>query len=155
MSIPTADYTHLLREAVRQMKANAPRAVDDLVRCASEAAKAVDDVTDGKAALELQPINQEEGAKPAYQLVLRRVGSEAPPSDLGVYSLSEAGYPVKRWHSRNAWEARPAQADRTFLNIDELKSHFKWMISHPESRLVILVTFVQEQATSADDPAQS
>ncbi|HVA48419.1 MAG TPA: hypothetical protein VNH11_18790 [Pirellulales bacterium] len=149
MSTPTADYSNLLRESVRQAKANAPRAVDDLLRCASESAKAVEEVTRGAAALELVPINQENGAAPAYQLLLRRVGSEAPPSDLGVYSVTAAGYPVQRWYSRNAWDSHPDRPNGQYSGIGELEGRFKWMVSHPESRLVVLVTFFQDQTPSS------
>ena len=151
MSTPTADYGRLLREAINQAKANAPRAVDDLLRCASKAAEAVTSVTDGAAALELVPINQdeEEGATPAYQLQLRKVGSEAPPSDLGVYCVTAAGYPVLRWYSRNTWESRPDEPDGQYANVRKLEGNFKWMISKPESRLVVLVTFFQQHAPSS------
>lgn len=147
MSHPTSDYTGLLREAVKQAIANAPRAEDDLRRCASQAAEAVTNVTGGAAALELVPINQVEKAHPAYQLQLRKVGSEAPPSDLGVYSLTAAGYPVLRWYSRWSWGEQPDAPGNQFPNVQELEEHFKWLLSKPESRLVVLVTFFQQQAT--------
>ena len=53
MSSSTVEYAALLREAVKQAKANAPRAVDDLFRYASQAAEAVAGETGGAAALEL------------------------------------------------------------------------------------------------------
>src|SRR5258708_5879962 len=109
MSPATADYADLLREAINRAKANAPRAVDDLLRCASKAAVAVTAVTGGAATLELVPINQGENAKPTYQLQLRKVGSEAPPSDLGVYCVTAAGYPVLRWVSGDTGGVRPEE----------------------------------------------
>jgi hypothetical protein len=47
MTTSTADYKHLLQEAINEAKANAPRAVDDLLRCASKATEAVSGVTGG------------------------------------------------------------------------------------------------------------
>jgi hypothetical protein len=146
MNTAAADYAHLLREAINQAKANAPGAVDDLLRCASKAAEAVAGVTRGAAALELVPINQVEEAAPAYQLQLRKVGSEAPPSDRGVYRVTAAGYPVLRWFSRPTWESRPDKPDGQFPGFSELEGNFRWMVSKPESRLVVLVTFFQDQA---------
>lgn len=149
MNPSTADYAHLLREAINQARANAPRAVDDLLRCASKAAEAVAGVTGGAAALELVPINQGEHARPTYQLQLRKVGSEAPPSDLGVYCVTATGYPVLRWHSRNSWESRPDTPDEQYPGVSELEGNFRWLVSKPESRLVLLVTFFQQQAPSS------
>jgi hypothetical protein len=149
MSTVPADYEHLLREAINQAKANAPRAIDDLLRFASKAAEAVTEVTGGAADLELVPINQGEGATQAYQLQLRKVGSEAPPSDLGVYCVTAAGYPVLRWYSRRAWESRPEKPDGEYPGASELEGNFRWMVSHPESRLVVLVTFFQQKASSS------
>jgi hypothetical protein len=149
MSTSTADYGHLLREAINQAKATAPRAVDDLLRCASKAAEAVAGVTGGAAALELVPINQGADAKLAYQLQLRKVGSEAPPSDLGVYCVTAAGYPVLRWYSRKTWQSRPDTPDEEYPGVNELEGNFRWMVSKPESRLVMLVSFFQQQGPSA------
>jgi len=151
MTNSTADYTNLLQEAIRLARENAPRAVDDLRRCASEAAGAVAEVTGDGIVLELVPINQSEDLPPAYQLQLYKAGSEAPPSDLGVYCVSTAGYPVQRWYSRNGWETHPNQSDQTYPNVTELENHFRRMISRPESRLVVLITFFQEQG--AQSPA--
>ena len=91
MSTATSDYEDLLREAIDQAKANAPRASDDLFRCASKATGAIAGVTGGTAALELVPINQGEHATSTYQLVLRKVGSEAPPSDFSSGGGSSSG----------------------------------------------------------------
>jgi hypothetical protein len=146
MSTTAADYTNMLRNAVNQAKASAPRAVEDLVRCASNAAEAVAGVTGGTAVLELELINQGDNSTPTYQLQLRKVGSEAPPSDLGVYRANSAGYPVQRWYLRNTWESRPDQPDKEYPGVKELEDHFRWMVSKPESRLVVLVTFFQQQA---------
>jgi len=145
MSTPTADFAQLLREAINQAKANAPRAVDDLLRCASQTAEAVAAVTGGAAILELIPITQGENPQTTYQLQLRKVGSEAPPSDLGVYYVTAAGYPIRRWYSRNAWEDHPEKPVQDYPGVSELERHFKWMVSTPESRLVVLVTFFQQQ----------
>ncbi len=157
MSTAPANYENLLRAAINQAKANALRAIDDLLRFSSNAAEAVAKVTGGAAALELVPINQAEGATPTYQLQLRKVGSEAPPSDLGVYRVTAAGYPVQRWYSRRTWEARPDKPDGEYPSVGELEGNFKWMVSNPESRLVVLVTFFQQkkalEANSAVNPA--
>ncbi len=82
-----------------------------------------------------------------YQLQLRKVGSEAPPSDLGVYRVTPGEYLVLRWYSYINWEAhneRPGDSDQEFSNLEELDDHFKWLVSDPKSRLVILVTFFQQ-----------
>jgi hypothetical protein len=149
MSTSPAEYERLLREAINQAKASAPRAVEDLLRCSSQAAEAVAGVTGGAAALELVPINQGEDATPTYQLQLRRVGSEAPPSDLGIYRVTAAGYPVLRWYSRKSWESRPDQPDGEYPGVSELESNFRWLVSNPSSRLVVLVTFFQDLARSS------
>lgn len=155
MSSSTVGYADLLREAVKQAKASAPRAVDDLVRCASQAAEAVANVTGGQAVLELVPINQGDSAEPAYQLQLRKVASEAPPSDLGVYSITAAGYPVRRWYSRNGWEQHSEKVVQEYLTVGDLEGHFKWMVSKPESRLVVLVTFFQQNGSSSPNSGLS
>ncbi len=155
MSTATTNYADLLRAAINQAKANAPGAVDDLLRCASTTAEAVTAVTGGAATLELVLINQGENAQPTYQFQLRKVGSEAPPSDLGVYCVTAAGYPVLKWWSRNRWESRPDTPDEHYPSISELEGNFRWMISKPESRLVVLVTFfAQEEPSSPNMPAR-
>lgn len=146
MSHSTLEYSELLREAIKLATANAPKAIDDLRRCASQAAAAIAEVTSGQASLELIPINEGEKAQSAYQLQLRKVGSESPPSDLGVYSISAAGYPVLRWYSRNGWEINRDKPSGEYLKPEDLESHFRWLVSKPESRLVVLVTFFQQQA---------
>jgi hypothetical protein len=138
----------MLRAAINEAKAAAPRAVDDLVRCASFAATAVRAVTGGAAALELQPVERPDNKSPVYQLVLRRVGSDAPPSDLGMYGLSDAGYPVLWWYTRAGWEAKPDSPNEQFTNYTALEGNFKWRLSKPESSLVVLITFFQQQAQS-------
>jgi hypothetical protein len=148
MSTSAADFQQLLRDAVAQAKASAPRAVADLLLCSSKAAEAVAQVTAGAAVLELVPVNQAGEATPTYQLQLRKVGSEAPPSDLGIYRLSAAGYPVLRWYSRRKWEADPDEPDEQYASFAELEGNFKSLVSKPESRLVVLVAFFQQQAPS-------
>jgi hypothetical protein len=151
MSIAPADYERLLREAVHKAREAAPRAVDDLIRCASGAAEAVAVVTRDAAILELVPLNEGKDSTPTYQLQLRKVGSEAPPSDLGIYRVTKTGYPVLRWFTRAKWERSPDKPDRQFSNLNELEDNFKWMVSQPESKLVVLVTFFQqEQPASAE-----
>ncbi len=145
MSTNAAELERLLREAVAKAKEAAPHAVDDLIRCASEAGRAVAGVTGGAAALEIVPVEQLEDASPTYQLQLRKVGSEAPPSDLGIYRVSEAGYPVLRWYSRPRWERNPEKPDGQQRTTGELEGHFKWLLSDGESGLVRLVLFVQQQ----------
>lgn len=143
------EYGELLEEAITKAKAMAPRAVDDLLRFSSQAAVAVTKVTGGAAVLELAPTSHGGNGTPTYQLVLRKVGSEAPPSDLGVYRVTAAGYPVLRWYSRRGFESHPETEDQAYVNASELEGNFRWMVSNPESRLVILVTFFQQKAASA------
>jgi hypothetical protein len=152
MSTAPTDYEHLLRAAINQARAKAPSAIDDLLQFSSNAAVAVAEVTGGAAALELVPVNQGETGSPTYQLQLRKVGSDAPPSDLGVYSVTATGYPVHRWHSRRAWESRPESPNDQFLSASALEGNFRWMVSDPDSRLVILVTFFQQQAPPSPEP---
>jgi hypothetical protein len=144
MSAATADYGSLLQTAVEQAKANAPRATDDLLRFSSQAAVAVAGVTKGAAALELVPVNPGSGDIRTYQLQFRRVGSDAPPSDLGVYQIPPTGYPVFRWPSWGAWERSPDNAPNQHLNVGELDAHFRWLLSDADSRLVVLVAFIQQ-----------
>ena len=147
MSTAQVDFEQLLRQAVTDAKANAPRAIDDLLKFASRAAEAVARVTGGLAVLELVLINQGEPAPRAYQLQLRKPGSEAPPSDIGIYTATASGYPVNRWYSRNKWDANPDSPDQQYLIKVDLESHFKWMVSNPDSRLVGLVTFFQQMTS--------
>ena len=149
MSTSEPDFEQLLRQAIQKAKESAPRAVADLHHFSSQAAEAVDRVTGGSAALDLVPINQESGAPTAYQLQLRKVNSEAPASDLGVYLVSTTGYPIHRWYSRKGWEARPDKPEQEFIGSPQLASNFEWIVSNPESRLVVLVTFFQEQNRAA------
>jgi hypothetical protein len=144
MTTTPAEFETMLREAVSKAKEAAPRAVDDLVLCASKAAEAVARVTIDAAVLDLVPVDQSNGATPIYQLQLRKVDSDAPPSDLGIYRVTEAGYPVQRWYSRAKWEGNPEKPDGQYVNSNELESNFKWMLSKPESRLVVLINFFQQ-----------
>jgi hypothetical protein len=161
MNTTPADFERMLREAVSKAKEAAPRAVDDLVHCASKAAEAVAGVTGSAAALELVPIDVRDehgrrfkGATPTYQLQLRKVDSEAPPSDLGIFRVTETGYPVLRWYSRAKWEGHPEKPDEQYTTISELEGNFKWMLSNPDSRLVVLVSFFQQQAAEKEPAAE-
>lgn len=145
----TADLEALLRRAIRQAKETAPRVADDLFRCASDVAAAVDRVTDGTVKLELVDAADPAGEAPTFFLQLFRAGSEAPPTDLGVYALAEAGYPVQRWVSRRQWESQSQKPDHLFQNRPELEHHFEWLISQPESRLVTLIAYLQGDGVSA------
>jgi hypothetical protein len=149
MSTVVSEYERLLREAITQAKAGAPQVVEELRGCASGATEAIANVTGGAAALELIPLARPDEAPPAFQLQLRGVGREAPPSDLGVYQLSEAGYPIQRWSSRGGWESSPTQAEHLLQNKSELEGHFRWMVSNPSSRLVVLVAFIMQQTPEA------
>ena len=149
MSKQKPNYEQLLRKAIKDAKEAAPRAVEDLLRVASEAADAVEKVTEGTAVLEMVPLDSEEGATKAYQLQLRKTGSEAPPTDLGVYSTTTAGYPVMRWYSRRGWEDHPDEPNQQYPGSNELEGNFRWMLSNHESRLVVLLTFFQEQLKKA------
>jgi len=152
MTTTPAEFESMLREAVRKAQEAAPRAVDDLVRCASKVAEAVAGVTGGAAALELVPV-EGGGRTPTYQLQLRKVDSDAPPADLGIFCVTEAGYPVLRWWSRAKWEQAPGRPDEQHTTFSELEGHFKWMLSKPESTLVVLVTFFQQQSAANQEPA--
>lgn len=143
------DFEQLLRQAIQRAKDSAPRAVADLYRFSSKAAEAVDRVTGGAAALDLVPVNQEGGGATAFQLQLRKVNSEAPASDLGMYQVSATGYPVLRWYSRKGWLSHPEKPEQEFSDPAQLASNFEWIVSDPESRLVVLVTFFQEQNRAA------
>ncbi len=152
MSTTQVELESMLREAVHKAKEAAPRAVDDLVRCASEAAEAVAAVTRDAAVLELVPVEHEDRDRPTYQLQIRRNGSDAPPSDLGVYQVAAAGYPVLRWYSREKWASNPTAPAQLYKNSSELEGNFKWMLSQPESRLVVLVAFFQQQPAANTGP---
>src|SRR5260370_1247065 len=89
MSASSIDYEQLLREALVQARTSAPRASDDLVQSSSKAAEAVARVTEGAATLELVPLHHAGDAAPTYQLQLRKVGSESPPSDLGFIACPQ------------------------------------------------------------------
>lgn len=145
MNTPAQDYEQLLRQAITEAKVGAPQVADELRTCASQATEAVAKVTGGAAALELIPLPRPDGTPPAFQLLLRRVGHDGPPSDLGVYQLAEAGYPIQRWYSRGSWESSPNQTDHLYENRNALESHFRWMVSNPSSRLVVLVAFIIQQ----------
>jgi hypothetical protein len=82
---------------------------------------------------------------------LRRVGRDVPTSDLGVYQLSEAGYPIQRWYSLGSWESSPNQPEHLYTNKSALEEHFRWMVSNPSSRLVVLVSFIMQQAREESD----
>ncbi len=145
MSVASPDFERLLREALDQAVANAPQANEDLLRLASEAADAVSKVTDGAATLELVPIDLGDDHPPTYQLQLRRNQSDAPASDLGVFRLSETGYPVHRWASRRNWESRPEEPDNEHMSVNNLTDNFNWMLSRPDSKLVVLVNYLRRR----------
>jgi hypothetical protein len=106
-------------------------------------------VTEGTGVLEMVPIDQGGDATKAYQLQLRKAGSEAPPTDLGVYSTTTTGYPVMRWYSRNGWEDHRDEPNQQYHGLNELEGNFRWMLSNHESRLVVLLTFFQGQLKRA------
>ncbi len=145
MTTSAVDYEQLLRDAITQAKVGAPRVADELRDCASRAAEAIANVTSGAAALDLVPLPRPDESPPAFQLLLRRVGHDGPPSDLGVYQLSEVGYPIQRWYSRGSWESIPTQTEHLYENKNALEGHFRWMVSNPSSRLVVLVAFIMQQ----------
>jgi hypothetical protein len=149
------DFEKLLREAIDKARQTAQRASDDLYRYSSEVAEAVDRVTGGFGKLELVPVNSPNKTEVAYQLLLRKVGSESPASDLGVYVPAEAGYPIRRWVNRASWETEHDRPGDTFLNPPAVEGHFKWLTSNPNSRLVILVAFLQQQQAQAAGAAGS
>ncbi len=155
MSTPVLDYEQLLREAITQAKVGAPQVADELRSCASRATEAIAKVTGGAAALDLIPLPRPDGAPSAFQLLLRRVGHDGPPSDLGVYQLAEAGYPIQRWYSRGSWESSPNQPEHLYENKNALEGHFRWMVSNPSSRLVLLVAFILQQAREDSDATKA
>jgi hypothetical protein len=146
MNTAVADYAQLLRDAIAQAKAVAPQVADELRVCASKATTAIAEVSDGKAALDLVSVPSPEATPLAFQLQLREVDDESPPSDLGVFQLSEAGYPIQRWYSRGNWERNPNKPDQLHENKGSLEGHFRWLISNPSSRLVVLVAFIMQRA---------
>ncbi len=139
MTAAATDFESMLREAISQAAEKASGANEDLIRIASEAADAVSKVTQEAATLELVPIDVDEDERATYQLQLRRNKSAAPASDLGVFRLSIGGYPIDRWPSRSGWEAAPETPERQHSNVDDLQGNFKWMLSKPDSKLVVLV----------------
>ena len=139
MTAAATDFERLLREAIDQATANAPEANKDLIRISSEVSDAVSNVTDGAAILELVPIDVGDDTRTTYQLQLRRNQSEAPASDLGVFRLSLSGYPVHRWGSRRSWEANPDKPENEHFNASDIQGNFNWMLSKPDSKLVVLV----------------
>jgi len=145
MSPTVQDYAQLLRDAITQTKSESPQVAVELRTCASHAAEAIATVTNGAAALDLVPLSRPDGESLAFQLILRRVGVEGTPSDLGVYQLSEAGYPIHRWYSRGSWESNPTQAEHLYDDTEALESHFRWLISNSSSRLVVLVAFILQK----------
>jgi hypothetical protein len=144
MSAAPTEFERLLRQAVDQAKANAQQAEKDLLRLTSEAADAVSNVTEGAATLELIPIDVSPDTRPTYQLQLRRNKSEAPASDLGVFRLSETGYPVHRWPSRRNWESQSENPEQEHSALPDLKGNFDWMLSKPNSKLVVLVNHLRQ-----------
>jgi hypothetical protein len=144
MSETTIDFEARLRSALDEASKIATQANDDLLRIASEASDAVSKVTDGAAMLELAPINEGEDRPPTYQLQLRRVDSEAPWTDLGVFRLSEVGYPVDRWASRSAWESNPDKPERQHNNIQDIRGNFDYLLSRPDSKLVLLLSYLRQ-----------
>jgi hypothetical protein len=145
---PQTDFEKLLRDAIEKTQEKAKQSSDDLYRYSSEVAEAVDRVTGGLGELKLVPLPNRAVTEVAYQLELRKTGSESPPSPLGVYLPAEGGYPVKQWHDFNQWRAAPNQGNETFNTPQELENHFKWLASSPESKLVILVAFLKQLAQS-------
>ena len=145
MTAPRPNYEELLLQAISQAKAGAPQVSDELRICASQSAEAIAKVTNGVGALDLIPLSTPDERPPAYQLQLRRVGHDGPPSDLGVYQLSEAGYPIQRWYSLLGWQSDQDPAGRPFFNKGDLEGHFRWMISDRSSRLVVLVAFIMQE----------
>ena len=43
------------------------------------------------------------------------------------------------------WEDHPEKPDGLYPAVASLEGHFKWMLSNEESKLVVLVTFFQQQ----------
>ena len=139
MTAASVDFERLLRDALDLATANAPQAGKDLFEYASEAAEAVSKITGGAATLELVPIDMSGDPRAAYHLQLRKNQSEAPASDLGVFQLSPTGYPIHRWAARRNWEDRPERPDNEHFTAVNVRDNFVWMLSKPDSKLVILV----------------
>jgi hypothetical protein len=143
MSDDPTEFEKMLREALAQAVANAPQAKEDLIGLASEAGDAVKKVTEGAATVELVPIDVTDDPRPTYQLQFLRLDSESPRSDLGVFRLSASGYPIQRWASKGAWESNPESPEREHLNVGALRGNFKFMLSKPDTRLVILINHLR------------
>jgi hypothetical protein len=148
MSHAPADFSELLQNAVQNARASAPRAVDDLVRLSSRTADAVAKVTGGEGVLELAPLPPSLAPAGVYQLYLRRRGSDAPPSDLGVYQMTAAGYPILRWSALRRWEEQRDKPDAVIESETHLEGDFRFLLTSPVSRLVTLVAFLQQRAAS-------
>jgi hypothetical protein len=143
MSGSATGFEEMLRGALEKARERAPEANNDLIKLTSEASNAVSRVSGGVARLELSPINVAGDDRPTYQLQLRRNDdSEAPWSDLGVFRLSETGYPIDRWPSRGNWDSNPDRPDRQHTNVADLKGNFEYMLSVPDSRLVVLLNYL-------------
>jgi hypothetical protein len=54
-----------------------------------------------------------------------------------------------RWYSRRGWEDHPDEPNQQYPDLNELEGNLRWMLSNHESRLVILLTFFQEQLKRA------
>lgn len=144
------NFESLLRKAIDERKKAPPGALSDLIGLASEANNAIMAVTKNAAMLRLEPIRSndpnnsspsDDWELPTFQLVFRKVGGDSPPSDFGVYRLSKNGFPIKRWYSRENWLAHPKKADVTLTNLAGLVNNFEYLVSHPESRLVALISY--------------
>lgn len=154
MSAASADWEKLLRDAIEEAKAAHPMVIDDLVRSVSKATEAITKVTNGMVVLELAPIpavDQEQ--RPVFRLELKTKTGDARPASLGIYRLSDAGYPVERWWSEQRWKSHRNEANEVFSNLGALEGHFKWMVSNPSSRLVTLITYYLQQMREAEQPA--
>lgn len=115
-------------------------AVDDLNRCVSQANEVVARLTDEACILELVPIKNTETA---YKLQFRKIDSESPPSDLGVYNITTTGYPIERWYSLMNWEKNEL-ITTYFDTVSAVESHFNWLASSPSSRLMLLIRWYKE-----------
>lgn len=116
----------------------------DLLQLATEIAESVASMTNSTGIVELFPLRRLQDEM-VYQLHLRKSGSEAPPSDLGVYSL---GYPIYHWDSVIDWE-KDVKPNDEYRDFAELKNHFQ-QVTSIHSRLMFYVRFLK-QISGHDD----
>ena len=111
-------------------------------------------VTQGQLILELEPdpaVDQEK--QPTFDLKLKTKAGSAKPASLGIYRISDAGYPVECWWSRKNWKGQPTQPNESFPTVAKLETHFQWMVSDSSSGLVRQITYFLQQMRESGQQA--